>query len=281
LIYLNTQAAYSTSVCDAMALSSTQFNPLLKVAEGDIAGIGQSENITLPCPKPNKTYFLRVTGSGGLLCAGFGPDEGTFDVSISVGGSPAVKPANDDICNAVNLGTLSSGGTLNLNNQNNNCATQELSEPNTSQSCLADQSCYDETVWFYFNSGANPGQVTINMDVIGNGISDFYGNISLFEYLGGSCASFSSVDFLLQSSPFSNGFHDAQITAPCLKPNTIYYLQCDGWDVGPLGLLGVDEQGAFNVSVSDNGASTARPSNDDLANALPVQSGNLIARWFS
>jgi hypothetical protein len=267
--------SYSTSVCDAMALSSTQFNPLLKVAEGDIAGIGQSENITLPCPKPNKTYFLRVTGSGGLLCAGFGPDEGTFDVSISVGGSPAVKPANDDICNAVNLGTLSSGGTLNLNNQNNNCATQELNEPNTSQSCLADQSCYDETVWFYFNSGANPGQVTINMDVIGNGISDFYGNISLFEYLGGSCASFSSVDYLLQSSPFSNGFHDAQITAPCLKPNTIYYLQCDGWDVGPLGLLGVDEQGAFNVSVSDNGASTARPSNDDLANALPIQSGNL------
>jgi hypothetical protein len=267
--------AYSTSVCDAMALSSTQFNPLLKVAEGDIAGIGQSENITLPCPKPNKTYFLRVTGSGGLLCAGFGPDEGTFDVSISVGGSPAVKPANDDICNASNLGTLTSGGALNINNQNNNCATQELSEPNTSQSCLADQSCYDETVWFYFNSGANPGQVTINMDVIGNGISDFYGNISLFEYLGGSCASFSSVDFLLQSSPFSNGFHDAQITAPCLKPNTIYYLQCDGWDVGPLGLLGVDEQGAFNVSVSDNGASTARPSNDDLANALPIQSGNL------
>src|SRR4051812_47331706 len=58
---------------------------------------------------------------------------------------------------------------------------------------------------------------------------------------------------------------------------TTYYLQCDGFDVGPLGLIGVNEQGVFNISVTDNGGGFARPANDDLVNAAPVQSGNLAA----
>ncbi|MDB5226915.1 MAG: C-terminal target protein [Bacteroidota bacterium] len=269
---------YTTSACDAMALTNSQFNPLFRVANGDIAGIGQSETVTLPCPKPNQQYFLRVTGSGGVLCAGFGPDQGTFDVSISVANSPAILPPNDNVCNAANMGILGNGTTLTLNNQNNNCATQELNEPNTSQSCLADQSCYDETVWYYFTTSATPGQVTINMDVVGNAIADFYGNVSLFEALAiPAVCSFTNLDYMIQSLPFSNGFHDAQITAPCLKPYTTYYLQCDGWDVGPLGLVGVNEQGVFNITVNDNGAGFSRATNDNLANALPVQSGTLAA----
>ncbi|HRG35322.1 MAG TPA: T9SS type A sorting domain-containing protein [Chitinophagales bacterium] len=275
---------FTTANCNAQASTNTQFNNLIRIGEGKVFNVlrPREEEIKITCPKPNKTYFLRILGSS--TCPLFGSDQGDFDVSISEGSVGINFQTNDNICGATNVGSgiLTSGGTLSLPLQNNVCATQEVGEPNTSQSCVQNEPCYDETMWHKFTTGPNPGAVEVEItSLIGNGGFFTVPSVAVYKYVpsGNPCsatpfANIVALDDDLGFATLLGGIIDptAKVTLPCVSPNTTYYIQVDGADVDLFGFTfpGFTDNYYYNVDVRDLGSGTGRASNDNLVNALPV-----------
>jgi hypothetical protein len=271
---------YDGTYIYAPCITSNVFNNLIRVGEGDILICGLTpncEDLTLNCPKPSTTYFLQVTGSASVLGLGFGGDQGTFDILVSPSATPNATLANDNICSSTVLGSLASGATLSRTNQNNFCATQELDEPNTDQGCLADQDCAEETVWYSFTTGATPGVISVLVDGINTGVSDFYPYVTLYRAPSTSYNACTSdftgiVDVAADGLIINPITHDASVDIPCPTPNTKYYIQVDGLD----GVAGIpNDEGTFNLSVIDDGSGSARPVNDNLVNTINL--GTLAA----
>lgn len=264
-------------------------NPLVHIADNwqyDPTGIlSADEDLVVSCLIPGNRYLIQVDGGNptGTFATEFA-ELGVFDLEIEVLAPFNEVDANDDICFAKNLGgtTLINGETATLTGESNRCATEELDEPNTSQ--LSGYNAqfvldYDETVWYYFTTGANPGEVTIevfNNDFRLNFGSDnwpgFSAGINLYEANGTAC----TFDDLLQvaDEPSTDAiiFFEETMTVNCLKPNTRYYIQVDGWDLGlDINVPGFGniyaaiDQGDFDISVSMANGSSA-PYNDDICN---------------
>ena len=275
---------FSTATCNTQSTTNSQFDNLIRIGEGQVFNILQprEEEIKITCPKPNKTYFLRILGTS--TCPLFGSDQGDFTVSISEGSVGVNFQTNDNICGATNVGSgnLSSGGTLSLPLQNNICATQEIGEPNTSQNCVQNEPCYDETMWHKFTTGPNPGAVEVEItSLVGNGGFFTVPSVAVYKYVpsGNPCASnpFSNLVALDDDLGFATvlgGIIDptAKVTLPCVSPNTTYYIQVDGADVSLFGFTfpGFTDNYYYNVDVRDLGSGTGRATNDNLSNALPV-----------
>ncbi|HRH58671.1 MAG TPA: hypothetical protein PLS10_13550, partial [Chitinophagales bacterium] len=275
---------FSTAACNTQAATNSQFNNLIRIGEGKVFDIlkPREEEIKITCPKPNKTYFLRILGTS--TCPLFGSDQGDFNVSISESSVGVNFQTNDDICGATNVGSgnLTSGSTLTLNNQNNICATQEIGEPNTSQSCVQNEPCYDETMWHKFTTGPNPGAVEVEVTSL-LGVGGFFTvpSLAVYKYVpsGNNCsttpfANLASLDDDMGFATLLGGITDftAKVTLPCVSPNTTYYVQVDGADVSLFGFTfpGFTDNYYYNITVKDLGAGTGRAPNDNLANAIPV-----------
>jgi len=287
---------FTTAACNTQALSNNQFNNLLRVGEGAVFNIlsPREEEIRITCPKPNTRYFLRVLGTSN--CPLFGSDQGDFDMSIAMSNININFQTNDNICGATNVGSgnLPSGGVLSLTNQNNICATQEVGEPNTSQGCVMNEPCYDETMWHKFTTGANPGAVQVVLkSLLGVGGFNSVPSITVYKYVptGNTCSAtpFANLADLASNSGFATllgtvTIDSAKVTLPCVSPNTTYYIQVDGGDANLFGITipTFTDNFYYDLSVRDLGSGTGRASNDDIAYRIPVDNvapldGNLSA----
>ncbi|MBK9329587.1 MAG: T9SS type A sorting domain-containing protein [Sphingobacteriales bacterium] len=275
---------FTAAACNLQAASNTQFSQILRIGEGKVFNILQprEEEIKITCPKPNTRYFLRVLGTS--ACPLFGDDMGEFDISIAMSNININFQTNDNICGATNVGsgTLASGGVLSLSNQNNICATQEIGEPNTSQGAVQNEPEYDETMWYKFTTGPNPGAVEVEVTSL-VGIGGFFTvpSLAVYKYVpsGNNCsttpfANLASLDDDIGFATLLGGITDftAKVTLPCVSPNTTYYVQVDGADVSLFGFTfpGFTDNYYYDIDVRDLGSGTGRAPNDNLANAIPV-----------
>jgi hypothetical protein len=281
--YTGTLNSYYTAAgCTNLGLN--KFNRLFRVGEGTNVPYlplnPRNERITLTCPKPMTTYLIRVAGSS--TCPLFGNNMGDFDMSISMSATPGLDVINDDICNARNMGTLAAGGNLVRNLENNFCATQQQNEPNTDQDCVQSEACADETVWFKFKTSATPGDVQIVIrDILSNGYIAAP-QIAVYRYTGAdnSCTAnpFNGLAKLDENTGVvvlaGVTLDSAKVSIPCARANTWYYVQVDGIDMSLLGftLPGSSDNFIFNLQVRDLGNFSKRASNDNLVNALPIDS---------
>lgn len=190
---------------------------------------------TLDCPSPNTTYWIQVDG---LDVTG---SAGTFTVNINDNGF--ATPTNDQICGAINLGTLPFGGSLIDNNLLNICATTQAGEPNA-PSCLFG---IDQTIWVRFQTGAQVGHETdfLSTSDPNNNGDDIDLQIAVYTSSNGLCTgSFSEVDcdYDPDVAPFFSG---EDMTIKCLEPNTTYWVQLDGSFINTQGFIGlrIDDSG--------------------------------------
>jgi|GEM_PF-3240263 len=280
---------FNPLTCNAQANSNSQFNHVLKVGKGTPLGYipltdaNRSESIVIDCPKPNTDYFIRVSGSS--TCPGFGATMGDFDVRVQMDGISIMALENDNLCEATtsaagNMGLLTSGGNLQRMNQNNFCATQELGEPNTTQSAVQSEPEYDETMWYRFRTSATPGEIKARLETI---ITTGFASVPGLTVYKGSSANYnpctSGFSGLIEvasdmgaAAAFGVVKWDAEVTLPCPSPNWNYFIQVDGADASLFGFTipGFDDNYAYNLYVTDDGSGSSRPSNDKIAQAIPV-----------
>lgn len=208
-----------------------------------------AESMTVNCLQPNTTYWVQVDGSGLNT-------EGYFGLTITDNGIP--RATNDDICSAVNLGTISLAQSQTNNAMNNFCATVQTGEPNF-PGCL---SGIDQTIWVQFTTGASLGyEMTFASvsDPQNNG-DDIDLQIGVYTSSNGLCSgTLSSID--CDYLPDVPGFWTGEdVVIKCLDPNTTYFVQLDG--------SAINVEGYIGITITDDGL--ARAPNDLICNATPL-----------
>jgi hypothetical protein len=144
------------------------------------------------------------------------------------------------------------------------------------------EACADETVWFKFKTSATPGDVQIVIrDILSNGYIAAP-QIAVYRYTGAdnSCTAnpFNGLAKLDENTGVvvlaGVTLDSAKVSIPCARANTWYYVQVDGIDMSLLGftLPGSSDNFIFNLQVRDLGNFSKRASNDNLVNALPIDS---------
>ena len=206
---------------------------------------GNDQVLTLTCLEPGVEYYLQVDGADA-------DPEGYFHIEVvDDGGSSAVP--NDDICNAIALGTVPNNGTLNTGTTYSNlCTTIEANEPSPG---FAGDSI-DQTVWFTFIPPLS-GNVTINATSDAGDQVDL--QLAVYYSADGTCDPSQMVPIVDSYDPASL---NESLTTPCLDPNVTYYLQVDG-SSDPEAL----ESGDFTLNIMDDAGSSNAPSNNDICNA--------------
>ncbi len=221
-----------------------------------IPAIGESLNYTLALPAGG--------GSSGELSF-------TLDNNSLV---PIID--NDLICDAVDLGTISYGGTLGdatTSAYYNHCATNTGDEDPTVDNSFDNQ----VGVWFQFSTGANPsGEILIH------GFSD-PGNlgdpidieIAVYESTTGDCTG----NMIFLNSGFNNGALDITVPIICPSPNNTYFILVDGaTTLDPDNLLGV-----FGLELMDVGVIEGGDLRCDYVDLGIVPEGGSVetAEWYS
>ncbi|MBK9792123.1 MAG: T9SS type A sorting domain-containing protein [Sphingobacteriales bacterium] len=300
-------AVYSaTDPCDYSTFREIQ-------AEYDRGTLGLLKDETIDmvkCLIPGVTYYIQIDGDkNAASCRDEYPltypdyingntcKTGLFDLKITAVTPPSPAPTNDDICNAKFLHAGGAGGSLTtsgplLNLETNICATEQTSEPLTSQNGNPLTSNYDETVWYAFKTGAGSGTVTI--DITNSTIYSLAGilggqhTIAVYESISNtyqpSCPStnFSDLKFYtdVPNLPYIIGSPNNSVTLTCLKPNWIYYVQVDGFDLGLAPNMQIGgkflEQGTFSIqaTLGSAGSGGTRPVNDNVCNAAFIGGGS-------
>lgn len=200
--------------------------------------------VELTCLYPGRRYWVQVDGS-------FFDVDGYFRVRVDDQGA-GVRPPNNIICNAVALGQVPAGGSINNNvNYLNLCSDTEAGEPSPSAFGI------EQTVWFTFQAPPS-GNVTIFTRNDPNGVGDQI-DLQLAVYQVQNCTGpFIEIDS--RHNPF--GF-DEELSLECLVPGGLYYVQVDGAGGGLLG----GEEGYFTIRVRDDGGTSNFPYNNDICAA--------------
>ena len=132
---------------------------------------------------------------------------------------------HDDLCNALELGTLSAGGKIGdatLSTYDNYC-TDGFNEPNPGDSGAGWANNF--SVWFSFSTAANPSAL---INILATSDPENTGEpmgiqMALYESIDGTCN-----DVEMVASKWNNMDLDELLLAKCLKPNTKYYIIIDG-----------------------------------------------------
>lgn len=230
-------ALYSAGACGASHyVVGSNYDPT--VGSGvDITGAsGSDESLIVNCLLPNTEYFLLVDG-GALNTNGY------YDLKISDYGK---HTSNDFLCNAIDIsGTYTSPWTncnsntvVQLNNQNNYCATTNNDIPTSLGLRPPAWGEMNAPVWYKFKA---PKSGKLKIEAI-NSISDalppfdepeISAQLAVFFLPGGyqgTCANLSVQKDRLQyiGSNHDALLHDEEYTVDCLMPDSIYYLLVDG-----------------------------------------------------
>lgn len=203
-------------------------------------------DMTVTCLQPNTTYYIQIDGSGINT-------EGFFGIQINDNG--VSQPTNDDICNALNIGTVNLGGSQSNNNMNNFCATIQTGEPNA-PGCLYG---IDQTVWVQFTTGSSVGwEMTLNATTDPNNLGDNVDlQVAVYSSSNGTCTGTLTeidCDYDPDVPLISEG---EELIVECLEPNTTYFVQLDG--------AFINIQGFIGLTVTDDGI--PRAGNDLICNA--------------
>ncbi|MBX7226471.1 MAG: T9SS type A sorting domain-containing protein [Chitinophagales bacterium] len=231
----------------------------------------KDEELELKCLIPGQTYFVQVDGEATALgCTDGEPiteddyldgdlcETGFFDITVTTN-STFLSPVNDNICSAKNLGVIDGGASPSkLVGETNWCATEELNEPNTSQLTNKYSISYDETVWYYFTTGANPSgtRIEVTNSQIFNVLGVFGGThtITVYETKNNAavgCGNFTTINELAASGGII-GSANEDLEVKCLKPNWRYYVQIDGLDLPNFEFGGKHTQyGSFDIQAID------------------------------
>jgi large repetitive protein len=201
--------------------------------------------VELTCLYPNRRYWVQVDGSA------FDVD-GYFRIIVEDDGS-GIRPTNNILCNAVALGAVPNGGSINNGvNYLNLCSDTESGEPNPSAFAI------EQTVWYSFIVPAS-GNVTIRTRNDPNNIGDQIDlQLAVYQAANNSCAG----PFIEIDSRYNPLGFDESLTLECLRPGDTYFVQVDGAS----GALG-GQEGYFTISISDDGGTSNFPYNNDICNA--------------
>lgn len=212
-------------------------------------GIPFSETLTLNCLRPNTTYWVQIDGSAVNTVGYFG---------LNVSDNGVAASPNNDICNAINLGTIGLAGTATNNGMNNFCATIQTGEPNF-PGCL---SGIDQTIWVRFTTGASLGYI-MSFNSVSDPLNigdDLDLQIGVYSSSNGTCSgtlTSAGCDYLPDVPLFWSG---EDLDIKCLQPNTTYWVQLDG--------SAINVEGYIGITVTDDGL--ARATNDLICNATPL-----------
>ena len=145
--------------------------------------------------------------------------EGYFGVTVQTTSS-GVRPNNDNRCNAVALGTVPNGGTINNGVvYNNYCATTENGE--------ADPSAFniEKTVWFTFVAPTS-GNVTLQLDSDPTNLGDDIDlEVAVYDAPGGCNGGMVEINSNHDGAGFAQ---DEDMSVTCLYAGRTYYVQVDG-----------------------------------------------------
>ncbi|MEZ4775799.1 MAG: T9SS type A sorting domain-containing protein [Bacteroidia bacterium] len=181
------------------------------------------------------TYYVSVSGWNGT--------EGSFCIEVT----ESVPPANDDLCNAVQLTPgAGCGGTTNGSTQD---ATLEANE--SSASCSND----NNTVWYWFVAPPS-GFVNVSTDTTGVGGTNPNTNMGIFALPGNNCADLTAL-FEIDCA-VSFGLTGSSLDTIPVNPGDTIYVQVSGGS------------GTFCVAVEEVVPSLLPPANDSLCNAIPL-----------
>jgi gliding motility-associated-like protein len=199
------------------------------------------QNFATPPVGGSITHTMNISGNGSTGSV-------TFTIS-STGSFTLPGSAYDQVCNAINLGTLNSNASIGndgLSNYGNFCATN-TAEPNP---WGGDN---DQGVWFQFTTGPNPS-TTIRFNAVSDpqGLGDGIDlQLALYESSNGTCTGALS---LVEDEYQGLGLlFDEEMIVECLQPNTTYFLMVDGEDLTVLGLSNGGQQGFFGLEIYDQG----------------------------
>ncbi len=192
---------------------------------------------------PQGTYYVKLTGGNDY-----------FDLDIRYGAT-VTRPANDLICNAIDLGTINSGNTVTGNGNNTNASTEELcalDEPNNDEN--------DETVWYKFTIGSNPGAF-ISVDIDASGVCTPW--MELYkESTSLSCPLNPSTNGFTALVDIANGGIDGYYELDCPVQGDVYYFQVE--------ITGLCDVGSFTYEVIH---APQPPANDLPCGAIDIAAG--------
>lgn len=211
-------------------------------------------SVDLECLTPNTTYYVQVDGFDILTT----DDKGTFDITVIDDGNANAYSPHDSICNAINLGNITSGSSSAVVSSGNLCATEEPNEPNVSGGTLITTPAYDETVWFEFTTGATPGTMTVDI----TNASGIQAAMYVYAANPNTSCNFNDLTPVRNASALIPG-GNVSLDLVCLNSNSKYYIQIDGFDV-------LGDEGTFDIQVSDDGTPVSAPANDSICNSVAL-----------
>ncbi len=198
--------------------------------------------VNATCLTPGQRYWVQVDGT--LL-----DQEGYFQIKVKDDGA-GVRPPYNNICNAVNLGTIPNGGQINNGvNYTNLCSDTEVGEPSPNAFSI------QRTVWFSFVAPAS-GNVEIDAYSDPNNLGDAVDlEVALYYSSNNACNG-----TLVEVDSDHDGFNkDEGMEVDCLEPGRVYWLQVDGDNS--------DEDGYFTIRLRDDGGTSNFPYNNNICDA--------------
>lgn len=167
------------------------------------------------CPKPNTTYYIQVDRTSVS-------DEFEFRIRVNMS-STSIAP--DNICDAVNFGTIGPGQTHTSSTHSNVCSSVNTGGHNDPVFAQSN----DATDWYYFTTPAGP-LTPYRLNFVNVDFGTLAGlEGELHRKTGGSCPP--------TLSPAGNWDPDgcgvSEAAYFCLDPNTTYYIMADAEEDWP------------------------------------------------
>ncbi len=196
--------------------------------------------------------------------------DGFLDFTIALS-ADFLGGTNDFVCDAIEMGELPYLGTLgnpNLSNYNNYCSSN-LGDPNPTAEGGAFGA--DRAVWFTFTTGVDVSSYNyINGFNDPQGLGDDIGlQIALYQSGDGTCN-----DIFHVYSDHDYDELDQSLFAPCLEPNTRYYIMVDP---AYLPSTNVGLEGVFGLELEALGVETTADFRCDAEDLGQVPTGGMVS----
>jgi hypothetical protein len=240
------------------ATNGCNFNGFTEIAS-DFDPIAWGETLTATCLKPSTTYYIQVDGSKGFLELFRALGYGYFGLEV-VTDRVYDAPINDNACNAIALGNVPVGGSINNGVwYYNNCATLEPNEPDPVGNIFDYD--IDKTVWFTFVPGRDADfRVSAISQSLLNDPIDLQVAVYRSTATVAGCPDLAAM--VQEGADYDPGFFDEDLDLSCLKQGETYYIQIDG--------SSLNMEGNFRLVITDRGSSTSAPANDNFCNATTM-----------
>lgn len=200
------------------------------------------------------TYYLRVSGRTPI----FAPETFSSPGCLSIIEVSAIVPANDDVCNAINLEVNADAQIYSNIGATSQPGEFPLSPSPSFSSPLAvfndgwapATNFLDNSVWFTFTTSAEGGNYSVDLTGTTNIVGSF--NTQIAVYAATDCSDFTSFSMLAagdNSLPIGSPLNaNTKLDLFCLPANTTYHIVVDGG--ASFLFMPVPNQGYFSIQVT-------------------------------